>query len=874
MKRHLSLLLILSALSCSDDAPTSTPDMSQPDMQQDTGEPDSAGDMADMGEPVDPFNPGLNFTPSQEGVSPDGIAPAGPLGQGEAGVGRLTSEPGFTGIWAHCRVGDFKLHNALIEVCIQSETTNRNEVFTGGLIVDAREVGSEADDIFDMLAPRIGFNVLYAEEVEVVRDGSDGGPAVLRVTGRDFPIAYLLGVLGGRFLDTLGLEVVTEYRLWPDRRDVEIVTWIQNPNPVLKNVAPGDWLAVGDRSSIFYSSTGSEFTGSRRFDWLATWGPGSSFGWTMGESTAILSLPVSDIPYTIFDPGQITLQSGEEHVLRRWFAVGDGSVESVRQTLLERLEVDAPTRTATILLEPPLAGKTVELWQDETPVTLGVTDETGAVVFELAPGTYSAKVQGSIGEGSVETDVDLTEDVTINLEPPRELTINVTDPAGPGIALVRIAGGPENQAHEAFTMPEGLNGVLRLEVVPGTYSVQVTRGMEYEIFQSSVEVSADTTVDVELVQSVPTPGWIASDFHQHMEPSTDSRIHVRDRILDNIAEGVEFAAATDHDVVTDLRPILNELGLEDYFSTVPGMEISPTISHVNVYPAIQDRSLRGNGTIELAYIENDEVQIRGIPEIFAAARAMPNDPVVQLNHPRGSSSLFETADYEPDQDPRTFTHEQWSTDFDTLEIVNRVGSTCALVADWSTFLNTGLKKTGLGNSDSHSLNGDPAGSPRNYLPIDVQMPGEIQVDDVTAALKAGRAIVASHAFMTLGDVLPGDTLTGGSHTFDVRVQTPSWSSATRLNVIVNGQVVQEFESDGSGQFDFDQAVDLELTQDSWVIFFAVGPRPQGTPYGNPTLAFSNPVYIDVDANGWTAPGETGTLPVVDVSAINNPAFCD
>ena len=91
---------------------------------------------------------------------------------------------------------------------------------------------------------------------------------------------------------------------------------------------------------------------------------------------------------------------------------------------------------------------------------------------------------------------------------------------------------------------------------------------------------------------------------------------------------------------------------------------------------------------------------------------------------------------------------------------------------------------------------------------------------------------------------------------------------------MNGQVVQEFESDGTGQFDFDQAVDLELTQDSWVIFFAVGPRPQGTPYGNPTLAFSNPVYIDVDANGWTAPGETGTLPVVDVSAINNPAFCD
>jgi hypothetical protein len=151
---------------------------------------------------------------------------------------------------------------------------------------------------------------------------------------------------------------------------------------------------------------------------------------------------------------------------------------------------------------------------------------------------------------------------------------------------------------------------------------------------------------------------------------------------------------------------------------------------------------------------------------------------------------------------------------------------------------------------------------------------------VLDALKQGRVSVGSYAFMDLGNVTPGDTLPvteGQPYTFQARVQTPEWSQATRLYTIVNGQVVESRDRSGNNGHDFDDQIAITVNQDSWVIFFAVGPQPsapEAGDYSNPTIAFTNPVFLDVGSNGWQAPGVTGAMPTVDLAAINNPAFCE
>src|SRR5690554_4821393 len=198
-----TMLVGMCAVGCSDDL----------ELQDDVDVEDDAGvDVSDSGDAGDPGNwacsgepcviedPYLPVRP-QAGIDPEGgSAPATPPAEGEWGLWRVGAEgTGFEGIWSHCREGDFMLGNAEVRVCIQGVSTNRYETFTGGKLVDAHRVGQQGEDVLDMVMPMVGFGTVTADRVEVVRDGSDGGVAVLRVTGTDVELAHLAGVIGQRF---------------------------------------------------------------------------------------------------------------------------------------------------------------------------------------------------------------------------------------------------------------------------------------------------------------------------------------------------------------------------------------------------------------------------------------------------------------------------------------------------------------------------------------------------------------------------------------------------------------------------------------------------------------------------------------------------
>jgi hypothetical protein len=516
----------------------------------------------------------------------------------------------------------------------------------------------------------------------------------------------------------------------------------------------------------------------------------------------------------------------------------------------------------------PVAGRRVSIASKagDEQYFFGVTDAAGELQATW-PAAAVLKVAADPGFEDTTAMVDGVGTDPVEVEVPKSasLKVRVTHGDLPGFGLVRVRA--QGVDEEMFAVDGGA-----LSLAPGAYTIQVSRGLEYDVVEQAITVPAEgLELTVDLTRTVETEGWIAADFHQHMEPSTDSAISVRNRVLDNVCEGVEFVAATDHDVVTTLQPVIDSLGLGGELNTFAGLEISPRTAHVNVYPIAFNANERGNGGISLAYMDADEVKFRKIPDVFAAARAMPTDPVVQLNHPRGSTSYFETTDFDPTvDDPRSFQNEIWSTDFDTMEVVNRFPATCDIYADLSQFLNVGLKKTGLGNSDSHTLSGNPAGVPRNYLAIDA-VPGQVSGDSVRDALKTGRVTVGANAFIDFTDaLLPGDTVVGSSRTFNVRVQTPSYSEVTRLHVVVNGKVVQSLDRTGTNGHDFDESITLEFSQDSWVGFFAVGPRPSAWEYGEMTLAFTNAVFVDVAGDGWQAPG----MQTLDLGALNESGFCE
>lgn len=880
----LTLLSLMFFVACSsDDESPAGPETPTSDVGVDVSVGDMPGavDMeADAEDPVDPNDPGMSRSPVQQGVSPDGVADVSEPVSGQARAGRYTSAPDFSGIWAHCREGDFRLYNEVIEVCVQAETSNRVEMFTGGMIVDARRIGATGEEVFDLMKARVGFNVQFAEKVEVVRDGTDSGPAVIRVTGRDTTVGYLAGIVGS-LIRTENLRIDTEYRLYPDSEDVEVVTWVRNQNEFAKNVTVGDWLAPGDRAPRFRAGIGVVESDFKAFPWLATLAEGSNTAYLPEVESKIDELPFSSVnPWLLINSGNASIEPDSEFAYRRWLAVGDGSFDSVARTVLARLG-EVPDSIEARLVDAdsrPQPARLVEVFDGERAVAAAITDSDGRFRVSAPQGEYTFKVEAPLGAEPLEFDAELEPDVQLEVPALGEVEVLVNEEGAPRTALVKVIG---SEARGEFFAVEGTG---RIDLAPGTYTLVVTRGMEYELEEIEVEVVAGQTHSetVALTRVVDTQGWIAADFHQHMEPSPDSNVGVRQRILDNVAEGIDFVTSTDHDVVTDLQPYIDELGLQNAISTMPGTEISPTTAHINVYPVFHDPSKRGNGAIMLATLdENEEIQRKLIPDVIAAARAMPTNPVTQLNHPRGSTSLFETVRYEPTLDPRTFEDENWTTDFDTIEIMNRISSSCAIMADWATFLNTGHRLTGVGNSDSHRVvDGDPAGAVRNYLVSD-SVPGAITDDEVLEALRNQRVTVASNAFIRFSDGrFPGDTITssvGASVDFGVQVQTPSWSQVDRLHVVANGTVIDSLDANPQGVFDFDTTISASFDSDTWVVFVAIGPRPStASDHRNPVVAFTNPVFVDVDGDS-DSDGEVfeapGLLPI-ELAAINETGWCD
>ena len=183
-----------------------------------------------------------------------------------------------------------------------------------------------------------------------------------------------------------------------------------------------------------------------------------------------------------------------------------------------------------------------------------------------------------------------------------------------------------------------------IPIPPGRYRATVSRGFEYTTQELSLSVADGgvATIDATLERVVDTGGWISADLHVHAVPSPDAPTLLEDRVRSLAGSGVEVAAATDHNAVTDYGPTIRALGVQRWLASIVGDEVTTRgveLGHFNVFPLAA-------GDAPLPY-ENTTPR-----DLFAAARAaapVDRDKVVQVNHPRmGSIGYFELLHLDPD----------------------------------------------------------------------------------------------------------------------------------------------------------------------------------------------------------------------------------
>lgn len=411
--------------------------------------------------------------------------------------------------------------------------------------------------------------------------------------------------------------------------------------------------------------------------------------------------------------------------------------------------------------------------------------------------------------------------------------------------------GTDADRGAAINVVHAETGAGERPVPPGKYQVTVGRGFEYTAVDRDVEVSAGKVVDVraELERVVDTRGWIAADLHLHAMPSPDAPQPLEDRVRALVATGVEVGVATDHNKVTDYRPVIRALGVGAYLASIVGDEITTRDSafgHFNAFPLPP-----GAGPIPY--------RATTPRAIFGAARAVGTlgpDTLVQVNHPRmGGIGYLDLLRFDR-EDVAGWARRVPLADltFNAIEIFN--GDHYALIPkveecmrDWYALLDAGYRVTATGNSDSHRLTFHEAGVPRNLVAVPSDDPAAFDERAFVEAVRKGRVVVSSGPFIrfTAGGKGLGDTIAAGTVEVSIEVDAPPWVDVDRVELIRRGEVTDTWRGPfPAGPHRFEIHVDRALQKGDWVLAVARGSKPMSHLYraGARPFAFTNPIWVE------------------------------
>jgi len=848
---------------------------------------DAAGDdEADEEElpPCDPFSPPLTGN--------DGADMSLPVPPGEARAGKLTDAadvPGGVKSWAEA--GDFLIRNSRVGFVIENDAGR--EGFTshgfnpyGGEFVLAdvwSEDGPSGQNLFGEAFFGLGIQIVDPETITVLSDGTDGREAVVRVTGELKPVPILAGALAD-LLDPFpfGGEMFLDYILGGDDEHIRVRYTVRNPftrmvrihtaviamvmGDGLKSFTEKDGFAPGD-VMVRHRTIG--FVGDRiSYGFLD--GRGGELGFGVEYSGILIAnlsryIEVEACGETQVDAFDLVVASGGAEPL----------ISAVRRT---RGEPEPPGLTGTVSLEGGggLPGARVHVLRDDgSYVTSALTDEEGRYRAGLAPGDYrvSAVLEGyeprvdvPLVMGSGDQTLDLT------LPPPATLRYTVTDDASNPIPAKIIifpetAPPPLPDSFGAARYPQGAvryifetDGAGEILLPAGGYRVHGSRGFWYDTDEETIEASEGEVVSLDLVlpDVVDRTGYLCGDFHHHGINSPDSSIPPEVTVSANAAEGLDIIVSTDHDWITDHRPVVEALGLGGFVKAFTGQEITTfEYGHINAYPVTVRIGERNNGAVEHFYMTPQEV--------FSNALSDPLGPVLQLNHPRatGAGGYLSAVQFDP-LTCRIGDPEDWSDLWSVVEVFNSGdfrGHEEDDVPDWFGLLSCGYRVPATGTSDSHNCYGDELGYNRTCPYFGHNDPSLVTEDDLTGALLGLNVLVSGGAFITVhaGGATMGDVASapGGDADLDIVVQAAEWIGLDRMRIFVNGLEVLTVVLDETTRDPLDPVVRFRSSVpvstgggDGWAVVEVEGDaRMDPVSEGDRPWAVTNPIFLDADGDG-------------------------
>ena len=608
--------------------------------------------------------------------------------------------------------------------------------------------------------------------------------------------------------------------------------------------------------------------------------------------------------------GTETLEPGQELTVSRFLAVGKSPLDAVGVAGLRRGGAIAAGFSLHDENGKPAATAALQVEVEPGKTLVGYPDDLGKVSLALPAGTYAwrAEDQGRetvTGTMKLEEGVDVARE-TVKLGSRSVVIFSIRDGVGKSIPCkVQFGGmegtknpnlGPQNRAHGCRDQWHSGRGDFRVPLAAGKYRIIVTRGIEYSHFVKEIELAQGKTVVVEgtLRRFVDTEGWVSTDFHNHSTPSGDNTCGTNDRLINLAAEHIEYAPTTEHNRLYDWGPHIAELGLSDELATVPGMELTGSGGHLNMFPLKPVPRTQDAG----APVWENDARINALH--LRDFQGVESDRWVHLNHPRMEVEFFDrNGDGKLDGgyvllgemldglETENFVTQFRYGDGILAGVPYRVrkqgernAGSVAMVREviWLQLLNQGTRVWAIAVADAHSVWGNGVGGWRTYVPSSTDDPGKIDWRELSRKSKMGQMVLTNGPFLnvTANGALPGADIEAKAVSLDVKVQCTDWIDIDRVQVLVNGRQREDLNFTrkshpgmfADGLVKFEQSLKVMLEEDSHLIVVAMGENSDlKTGYGTSDqaqmqpCAYHNPIFVDVDGNGFRANGDTLGFPL-------------
>ncbi len=834
--------------------------------------------------------------PSGEGVFAEGC----PV-EGQALARRIGVDASLPGEVAVGTRGDLLLANQHAAFVVTDALEQSTYWYYGGALADAVPMeecvpGTDRlDDLglvlaeFDLLAiEQAVVRAFRADTVEVVSDGSDGGPAHVRASGTDDTHWLVEHTLineaagdGGRPPSgPLGLDVTVDYILPPDSAVLEVHLSIENIGERERQLIDAS-LSSWDPTMVqhAYASTPIELGGfglAAGIPWVSV---------TNGETAYVLSRPMASLAAisiagvnvvadmnSLVDPRFVVPPGGTStRTLYVTATSGPGSsgvVPTLATNSQPTMTAPPTARTITATVREPSGAPAQSSVRVEArapgsewgPWDRAPTDVDGTVRLSLpdfeTPWEWRLLVDDDARDPSEPVEVTPGQSVSLDAEPTGALDVQITDstgaPSPARLHLVRADGAVETRW--VTTEPS-------IPLPPGTWSWTATRGYEYAPARGEVVVppGGSAPLVAELWHVVDTTGWVSVDTHVHTSDSPDSNIHPTDQLAHAAAHGLDVVIHTEHENLVDRSTLASTEGIDDWVVGVGGEEVtSVAIEHMTMFPATTDGSPRG-GYVEWYGLD--------IAELFAAMRQRSGGGVNLVNHPGYLDRIgWDRVRAAPTlDDPSLLGLDPgaalWSWDLDGLEVMN--GHSNPFIDgnrrfdNWMSMVNAGHQVVGVGCSDDHY--GNEVGFPRSYVPSPTDAPADVDPLDLRDAFQDGalQASAGGFARVSIDGVGPGGTTqtTDGRVTLDVQLEALPEVDITHFVVLASCDEVESVRvEDPDGVVKHAGSVPLVVDSDSAIVVAAFGSTnlPAGLPQYNAARVprvLTSPIYVDADGDG-------------------------